>query len=69
MAADEGEDGVVGGVAVRLEREDEVVDAAVDGGDFAHFAEFHAPLLKHGGIEHSIARLEFWGVVAAVNFP
>ncbi len=67
MAPDEGEDCVVGSIAVWFEGEDEVVDATVDCGDFTHFAEFHASLLKHGRVKHRIACLEFGGIVAAVD--
>lgn len=70
MAADEGEDGIVGGIAVWLLAEDQVVETRVDGaylyGVRTQFLYPHANLLDHFGVQYGIAILETGVVIATV---
>ena len=67
MSAYEREDSVVGSVAALLFAQDKIVETAVDGTYLPHMAELLTTLLQHKGVEHSVARLEFRGIVATVD--
>ena len=67
MSAYKREDSVVGSVAALLFAQDKIVETAVDGTYLPHMAELLTTLLQHEGVEHSVARLEFRGIVATVD--
>ena len=67
MSAYEREDSVVGSVATLLFAQDKIVETAVDGTYLPHMAELLTTLLQHEGVEHSVARLEFRGIIATVD--
>ena len=68
VAADEAEDGVVGGVAHGTAAEDEVVQSGVYAAHLGLRAESAPPLFDHGWRQHGVTRLELRGPLASVDF-
>ncbi len=71
MSFNEMEDGVVGRIPVWFLAQYEVVEAGVNGayrdGIGAHLLDSHSYVLDHEWVEHSIAILETWIIVASVD--